>query len=136
MARRLKQTSIKVGDTGLVLPVGSTAARPVAPANGTVRYNTDLSRLELYFSSAWSTLPRSGNVSIVKDAFTGNAVGGTFVLSVTPPDANAIVAYVGNVHQEPTVAYSVASNQITFTSIPGNGVAVEVYHNFNSTNAA
>jgi len=49
-------------------PQGTTAERPVSPANGMVRFNTDLNALEVYEGSAWDTL--SGGLV---DTVTGTA---------------------------------------------------------------
>jgi len=38
------------------LPVGTTAERPASPANGYVRYNTDLDTFEGYSESAWGAI--------------------------------------------------------------------------------
>lgn len=48
----LKNTTIN--DTGyLQLPVGTTAERPVSPANGMMRYNTTTSVIETYNAGTW-----------------------------------------------------------------------------------
>lgn len=36
------------GTGGLEIPVGDTATRPISPVEGTIRYNTDLSKIESY----------------------------------------------------------------------------------------
>ena len=41
----------------VAIPSGTTAQRPASPVNATLRYNTDLSKLELYFSGAWVSFP-------------------------------------------------------------------------------
>lgn len=48
----LKNTTIN--DTGFItLPVGTTAQRPASPTSGMMRYNSDLSRTEIYNGSIW-----------------------------------------------------------------------------------
>ena len=42
------------GDAGIIIPSGSTAARPSAPTEGHMRYNTDLNVFEGY-SGAWAS---------------------------------------------------------------------------------
>ena len=46
--------TITVDHTGsLVVPKGTTAERPSAPTDGAIRYNTDLTQLEVLISSNW-----------------------------------------------------------------------------------
>jgi hypothetical protein len=54
----LQATSdISFTGTGFVLiPSGTTAQRPVSPANGEIRYNTTLNQFEGYANSAWGSL--------------------------------------------------------------------------------
>jgi hypothetical protein len=42
------------------IPVGTTAQRPGSPANGMIRYNSDLSTYEGYKSGAWSSIGGGG----------------------------------------------------------------------------
>ena len=137
MGRFLKKASIKAADSALQIPFGPTAVRPTTASDGMLRYNTSTGRLEVFYSSAWNSVAKIGNVTITKDSFTGNGAGNTFVMSIAETDGNAIVAYVGNVHQNPGVAYTLFGNTwIQFTSTPGNGVPIEVFHKYNSTDAA
>lgn len=41
----------------LQIPSGTTAQRPASPVNGMLRYNTSLSKLEIYISSSWIQFP-------------------------------------------------------------------------------
>ena len=46
--------TITVDHTGsLVVPKGTTVERPSAPIDGAIRYNTDLTQLEVLISSNW-----------------------------------------------------------------------------------
>ena len=55
----LKNTT--VNDTGFLgLPVGTTAQRPVSPANGYTRINSDTGVFEVYYNSAWQTVATIG----------------------------------------------------------------------------
>lgn len=69
-------------------PQGTTAQRPGSPTNGMVRYNTDLSALEVFESSAWDTL--SGGLV---DTITGTA--NQISIDNTDP-ANPIVLLASN----------------------------------------
>lgn len=120
------------GSSAITLPVGDTASRPSTPQNGQLRFNTDLGQTEMY-QNGWLQLANRGSVSITKDTFTGTGSQTDFAMSLTPPSETAIVAYVGNVHQNPGVAYTVSSNTISFAQSPANGLTIEVYHGFAST---
>ena len=58
---------IDVSDSGgFVLPVGTTANRPITPILGMIRYNTADQRVELYDGNAWGSIAgSSGAVSII-----------------------------------------------------------------------
>lgn len=122
------------GSGAITVPSGSTADRPAAPTNGQIRYNTDTSRFEIYYN-AWKSIAILGNSTITKDTFTGDGMQQNFSLSVTPPSQNSPIVYLGNVHQNPGVAYSISTSTLAFASPPGAGQVIEVYHGFNSTDA-
>jgi len=47
----------KDSDTGAAfLPSGTTAQRPVSPANGYMRYNSDLLAMEAYVNGSWGSV--------------------------------------------------------------------------------
>jgi hypothetical protein len=122
------------GSSAVTVPVGATADRPGSPVNGQIRYNTDTSRFEIYYN-AWKSVAILGNATITKDTFTGTNSQTDFTLSITPPSQNAPVVYIGNVHQNPGVAYTISGSTLSFASAPALGQTIEVYHGFNSTDA-
>jgi stress response protein SCP2 len=134
MARLLKNESIKTGSSAIQIPFGSTAERPIEPVNGQIRYNIDSSRFEIYYN-AWRQVAINGSVSIAKDTFTGDGIHVTFTLSQTPNTIESILVFVGNLHQNPSDAFTLIGNQITFYNAPPSGQSVIVFHNFNSTDA-
>lgn len=119
--------------TGVVIPNGTTAQRPSTATNGTFRYNTDTAKFELYQNGGWINPTSRGKVSIVKDTFTGDGSTLAYTLSQTPANANAIQVFVGNVHQNPSVAYTVSTSTLSFVVAPPLSQVIEVYHNFDST---
>lgn len=78
------------GTEGFVPPSGTTAQRPLTPNPGTVRYNTDLSNIEIYDPvSGWSSLA-TGAVSLIN---TGTGLtGGPITSSGTISIANTGVS--------------------------------------------
>ena len=133
MARLLKNPKID-GSTAIQLPLGATADRPENPVNGQIRYNTDTQRFEIYYN-AWQRVAILGNVTIPKDSFTGDGTTTAYVLSYTPPDANSILVFVGNIAQNPGDAFTLVGATITFSNPPPNGQTIVVFHKFNSTDA-
>lgn len=134
MARFLKNDFIKTGSTAIQVPVGDTSTRPSTPVNGQLRFNSDTTRFEIYYN-AWKEIAILGNVSIVKDSFTGDGVTTVFTLTKTPASSSSIIVFVGNVNQNPDDAFTLATNQITFYNPPPSGQTVIVFHNFSSTDA-
>ena len=134
MGRLLKNTQLDAGANAIRVPVGTTATRPEVPVNGQIRFNSDTTRFEIYYNS-WQQIAILGNVSIVKDTFTGDGTTVTFTLTQTPLTTKSILVFVGNINQNPDDAYTLAGNQITFYNAPPDGQTVIVFHNFNSTDA-
>ena len=121
-------------NAGIVIPVGSTAQRESAPADGTIRYNTDTTKFELYQNSAWINPTSRGNVTITKDTYSGDGSTAAFgPMSIAPASDQAVQVFVGNVHQNPTVAYTISTTTITFSTPPNIGQSIEILHGFDST---
>ena len=106
--------------SGLVLPTGNTAQRP-GNVTGTVRFNTDSDRAEIYDGTEWDSL--TGNVT----AQLVNGDGSTlvFVLDRSSTTAATLVI-INGVVQMPTTAYSVSGNTLTFTQAPQISDAVDI----------
>jgi len=134
MARLLKNEVLQTGSSAIRIPSGATADRPSTPINGQMRFNTDTSRFEIYYNS-WKEIAISGTVTITKDSFTGDGSTTEFTLTKTPTSTQTIMVFVGNVHQNPDDAFTLAGNQITFYNAPPSGQTVVVFHNFASTDA-
>ena len=132
MGRMAKNTEIKTGSTGIRIPTGTTAERPSTPVTGQLRYNTDTSRFEFY-DTGWRDVSSRGFLSMTKDSFTGDGSTLAFTMSTTPNAATGIPVYVGNVHQNPGVSYTISGTTLTFASAPPAAQTIEVYHGFDST---
>ena len=132
MGRMAKNTEIKTGSTGIRIPTGTTAERPSTPVTGQLRYNTDTSRFEFY-DTGWKDVSSRGFLNITKDTFTGDGSTLAFTMSTTPNAATGIPVYVGNVHQNPGVSYTISGTTLTFASAPPAAQTIEVYQGFDST---
>lgn len=135
MGRFLKSSpSLKENISGnFDLPAGTSAQRSVSPQTGDIRYNTTTNNLEFYDGSSYQNAAVKGSVTIIKDSFTGDGSTAVYTLSVTPADENNILVFVGNVHQNPDVAYSLSGAELTFSSAPPDTHTIVVLHGFDST---
>lgn len=134
MGRSIKYPKIaKTNSAGVLVPSGTTAQRPSTAASGTVRYNTDTSKFELFQNSSWINPTSRGKVTVTKDTFTGDGSTLVYSLSQTPANDTGVQVFVGNVHQNPTVSYTVSTNNLNFVAPPNFGQTIEVYHGFDST---
>ena len=119
-----------------VMTVGATVNREAKPATGSFRYNTDFrsgfGAIEVFDGTKWVYLAFGGLTPVVKDTFTGNAILTTFTMSRTVVTETDVVVFIGNVYQEPDVAYTVdGSKTITFTSPPPLKNTIVVLHGLN-----
>ena len=137
MGRYIKSsatTTVKDEASGnITLPSGTTNERSAEPSTGDIRFNIDSSALEFFDGSAFENIALQGTVAITKDSFTGDGSTAVYTMSVTPRDANAVLVFVGNVHQNPGVAYTVSGADITFSSPPPDTHTIVVLHGFDST---
>ena len=99
--------------SGLVLPVGDTAQRPSPVSTGTLRFNTDSDRLEIYDGTGWEDVV----ANVTNQTLTGNGVQTVFTLDRDSSTAGTLVIINGLV-QLPITAYSIAGNSLTFTQAP------------------
>ena len=140
MGRHLKNTKIESGSYAIQLPMGTNSLGPQFPVSGQVRFNKSVDNVEVYFGGAWRGLAVSGKVAIVKDSFVGDGVTMDFIMSqkYLPGHETEVLAFIGNIFQNPGVAFTVSVNLInqgviSFASPPPLDAPVVVLHNFNST---
>jgi hypothetical protein len=138
MGRLVKNPKTAItGAESTTVPSGSTAARPTAPVGGAIRFNTTNNKLEVYNSSVWRTVGSEGTVTITTDTFTGDGsttVFGAMSFAKANGTEKTVQVFVGNVHQNPGVAYTFdGGTGITFTSPPPAAHTIIVLHGFDST---
>lgn len=140
MGHMLKNTRFKTAGYALGVPAGTTGIRPESPVVGQTRWNTSTSGLEYYNGASWSKVAHEGNVTIVKDSFTGdntNSVFGPMSYSYNAGQEAQVIAVVNNVIQNPGVGYEFFGNSsIKFTSVPTTSAPIYILHNFASTVAS
>ena len=145
MGRFLKNKEFKSAGYGMVIPTGGTSLRPASPVAGEMRFNTDLNKLEAYFTSnsitTWHSLSHVGSVDIVKDTFLGDGTTTAFTMSknYTLGQETLVICVVGNIFQNPGVAYTfplAGGYTVTFSTPPPLGQTIIVLHGFAGTNAS
>ena len=99
-------------NTALQIPVGGTSQRP-SGANGMIRYNTDTPALEYFNGNIW--IPVTNTIN--DQSITGDGTSTTFTLDQEASTVGVIVSINGTL-QNPSTAYTVSGNQITFTETP------------------
>lgn len=79
------------GDGGVVVPFGSMAARPGAPTNGTLRYNTTTATFEGYANNSWGSITTGTGVTSVATGtgLTGGPITSTGTISIANTTVSA-----------------------------------------------
>lgn len=141
MARFLKNEQITTASSAIRLPTGTSAIRPDSPVDGQLRFNTTLSKIEMYFNGIWNSVAKIGSVNVVQDTFTtANATinYGPMTYTYSAGQEANVMIYVGGVQQIPGTNYQFQGNAYVALN-PTDGTAgqtITVLHNFNSTDAA
>ena len=141
MGRFVKNKELHSGSYSIRLPVGSSAVGPNSPVDGLVRYSKTTRRFEYFSAGSWHASAIVGNVHITKDTFYGNGndqVFGPMQFSYVPGEEAIIFVFVGNIFQNPGVAFYFVDNDpynITFTSPPPEREQIIILHGYASTNA-
>lgn len=110
--------------TGLVLPTGNTAYRPSSPDQGTIRFNTNSTEVEVWDGSQWTNVGGS-TASITNQYITGDGSTTVFTLNQESTAASVIVSTNGVV-QFPDIAYTVTGNSITFAEAPVSTDVIDI----------
>ena len=124
----VKNRLLASGSSGVVIPVGGSATRPLAPSFGLIRYNTDLAAIEYFNGVQYVQLSAVGSVDYTVESFTGDGSTTVFTMSIAVPTAAQIMVFVGSIYQDSTTAYTVSGFDITFTSAPPDGEPISVIH--------
>jgi hypothetical protein len=129
MGNFLKNRRLLSGSSGVVLPTGGSALRPVSPVFGLIRYNTDLAAVEFFNGSVFVQLSAAGAIDYIVDSFTGDGSTTVFTMSVQESLTTQVLVFVGSIYQDPLTAYTVDGGfDITFTSAPPDGEPISVIH--------
>jgi hypothetical protein len=99
--------------SAFVIPTGTDAQRPPNPTYGYVRYNTGKGSIEWWSGSEWT----SAIATITGETIYPNGTDVTYTLGQASTDISILVNINGTV-QQPTTAYTVVGDQITFPEPP------------------
>ena len=113
------------GTAGLIVPSGNTAQRPASGnVAGTLRFNTENLRLEVYDGTEWDQVVGG----VTSETFNGDGSSVSFNLNRTTTTAGALVMLNGVV-QLPVTAYNVSpspGNTLIFTEAPVSTDVIDV----------
>jgi hypothetical protein len=110
--------------TGLILPVGNTNQRPNPASEGTVRFNSDNLRVEVYDGTEWDQIV-SG---VTNQTFNGDGSTVAFTLNRSTTSAAALIMLNG-VTQLPGTAYNISPNpsvNLVFTEAPAVSDVIDI----------
>jgi hypothetical protein len=110
--------------TGLILPVGNTAQRPNPASEGTMRFNSDNLRVEVYDGTEWDQIV-SG---VTNQSFNGDGSTVAFTLDRSTTSAAALIMLNG-VTQLPGTAYNISPNpsvNLIFTEAPSVSDVIDI----------
>ena len=107
--------------TGLVVATGDTGQRPAGAPAGTLRFNTDIERLEVYDGAEWDPVVSE----VTNQTITGDGSTVTFVLDRASTAAAALIMLNGVV-QLPAVAYTITGNALTFAQAPESTDVIDI----------
>ena len=149
MGRLVKNPAVTRPPVALAtsMPSGKNIDRPNSPSPGSIRFNEDSNKLEswVFYTDpvsniqqwGWRPFSIEGFVKITKDTFTGNGTTTSFgpmSFIKSAGDETSVLVFVGNIFQNPGVAYTFnGSSTIQLSSPPPNGHSIVILHGFNST---
>lgn len=137
MGRYIKNRELKSGAYNIRLPHAPGSVGPDGPVDGLIKYNETIHKAQYFSEGQWHTIGYEGKVEVFKDEFMGDGETREFSpLTITyeqSGDELYILVFIGNVFQNPGVAYILQGNKITFTSPPGNMQPIVIIHGLAST---
>jgi hypothetical protein len=110
--------------TGLVIPVGNTTQRPSPAVTGTMRFNTETLRVEVYDGTEWDTIVGG----VTNQTLDGDGSTVTFVLNRSTTTA-AVLVILNGITQVPDQAYAMVptpSANLVFTEAPAQGDVIDI----------
>jgi hypothetical protein len=107
--------------SGLVLPTGNTTQRPATAETGTIRFNTDTDRAEIFDGANWDQIVSDVSGQLI----IPDGIDDTYALDRDSTSFATLVA-INGVVQLPTVAYTVVANSIVFAEVPQTSDIIDI----------
>lgn len=131
----MKNRQLETASYSVRMPIGSGVLAPDSPVTGLYRYNNETGDVEVYIDDRWRVVPTQvTNVQeVYKDTFVGDGssrIFGPLRYSYQTGQELLVLVFVGNVFQNPGVAYVLNGDQIEFTGAPPNGHSIIVLHGY------
>ena len=136
MGRHIKNRELHSGGYAVRMPHSPGSVGPNSPVDGLVRFNETVNKLQYYSLGAWRTFAAEGAGLITKDSFTGDGAARDFGPMSFAYDADQetqVLVFIGNVFQNPGVAFQIFNDYIRFTSTPGDQQPIIILHGYAST---
>lgn len=116
---------VKINGTDAVgIPAGAISDRPINPAAGYLRFNTDNDIIEFYDGTGWVQPSLASTIS--SQTINPDGVANTYILGSNTTTQGVLVSINGTL-QQPITSYNIVSNnQIVFTETPLTTDTVEV----------
>ena len=104
-----------------MIPVGNSSERPLVPQVGTLRWNTDLSRAEIYDGAEWDQVASDISAQLIIP--DGSSLQYTLDRNTT---AATVLVITNGIVQTPSLAYSVTGNTLTFSEAPLTSDTIDI----------
>ena len=127
MGFMVKNRALKSGDSGVVLPIGPNATRPLHPVAGQLRYNTEFCRLEYFTGVAFLPVATYAPSDIDSFTFVGDGVSFEFgPIGATSTHSPNLLVFVGQLYQNAGTYTVDETGFVTLTEAPAAGVSVSI----------
>lgn len=128
------ETLVFESNTVIVLPAGGTDSRPVSPANGSIRYNTDDNAFEGYAAGVWGSIGGGGDTfNTIQTPTNTTPANGETNVDINPTLAATNIRHIYNKDK----AYGVwqISNNALFTSTALNANVASSTNSYSAVSA-
>lgn len=133
MGRFVKNKELKSASYSIRAPYGYSAVGPDSPVDGLFRFNSTSLAYEGYVNGSWKSFAFTGISTVEKDSFVGDGTTTSFgpiARSYAAGEEVLMLVFVGNIFQNPGVAYTVLGTTVTFTSPPNDLQPIVILHGF------